>query len=142
MDPDGLDLLLKEEPGSPAGMDFDALLMPQVLDRCGVCHQPCPPEEAKSLASCLRCSSKVHGRCDRRAADALKVGWVGSRFKSGAQGGCCMAGRAPKNTPPQERQQQACQAADPPPRPFSCPCRPAAAFVGFWAWCLCVCEGS
>lgn len=93
MDADGLDLLLKEEPGSPAGMDLDALLMPEVLDRCGVCHQPCPPEEAKSLASCLRCSSKVHGRCDRRAADALKVGE--QQDTNGTQGCCCTAGRAP-----------------------------------------------
>jgi hypothetical protein len=67
--PDGL--LMKADPGSPVAMDLD--VMPQVYDRCGVCHQQAPPEEAKQLAVCLRCSTKVHGRCDRRAADALKV---------------------------------------------------------------------
>lgn len=72
-------LVVKEEPGSPAGMDLDMGLdlsldlIPQVHDRCGVCQQQCPPDEAQGMALCLRCSSRVHARCDSRAADALKV---------------------------------------------------------------------
>lgn len=63
---------VKEEPGSPTGMDLD--VMPQVHDRCGVCHQQCPPSDATPLAVCLRCSTRVHAACDKRAADSLKVG--------------------------------------------------------------------
>lgn len=67
-------VVVKDEPpgSSPTGMELDA--MPQVHIWCGVCHQQCPPSEAKTLAVCLRCSSRVHGTCDKRAADALKVG--------------------------------------------------------------------
>jgi hypothetical protein len=63
-------MLVKSEPGSPNGMDLD--LMPHVLDRCGVCNQPCP-QGAQGTATCLRCCSHVHGTCDIRAADTIKV---------------------------------------------------------------------